>query len=98
MAERVITVLEMEKRDEWECYRECFVAYENEIQAIADRLDWFSEFLNDDGIGFVEIAPNHWESFESDCKSISFNKKEKEFIKTINKLFDKQTFVRLDIY
>ncbi len=98
-----IQILEIKKIGDVECTRPIKEYTESEIPEVMARLDWFSNFTNESGEGWVEICENHFEGFINDCEwdiNIEWTNQDLDFIHTIEKELEKSDygFVRLSIY
>lgn len=98
-----IQILELKKIGDVECTRPIKEYNEREIPEIMARIDWFSNFTNESGEGWVEICEYHFEGFIDDCEwdnTIEWTNEDLDFIHTIEDELEKSDngFVRLNIY
>ena len=98
-----IEILETKTLGEWKCTRPIQTYNEREIPRMMEYIetDYFSSFLNEYGLGKIEITADQMEEFLLDVEFNSFIQWENddiEFIKTIEEILQREPFVQIEVW
>ena len=98
-----IEILETKTLGEWECTRVIQRYPEKQIPRIAEYIDtgYFTRFLNEFGLGRVEITAEQLEEFLYDVEFntlINWTEDDIKFIKTVEKILQNEPFVKIRVW
>ena len=98
-----IEILETKTLGEWECTRPIQTYNEREIPNIMEYIDtdYFSPFLNNYGLGEVEITAEQLEKFLQDVEFntlINWTEDDIKFIKTVEEILQNEPFVKIEVW
>lgn len=98
-----IEILETKTLGEWTCTRPIKTYNKEQIPRMIEYIetDYFSSFLNEYGLGRVEITADQIEEFLLDVEFNSFIQWENddiEFIKTIEEILQREPFVQIEVW